>query len=65
MNGVVGKTPIEKAAQAIAMENVLLRCFLLRLLDPEDLGHAVTNEVRDQALELVISHTRTKKGYWE
>ena len=26
--------------------NVELRAFLLRLLDPEDLGHTVTQEVR-------------------
>jgi hypothetical protein len=63
MNRVVEKPPIEKAAESIAMDNVLLRCFLLRLLDPEDLGHAVTKEVRKEALELVVSHRKTKKGY--
>jgi hypothetical protein len=65
MNRVVEKPPIVKAAESIAMDNVLLRCFLLRLLDPEDLGHAVTEEVRKEALELVVSHRKTKKGYQE
>lgn len=37
---------IELAAEAIAMHNVRLRCLLLRLIDPEDLGHAVSEEVR-------------------
>jgi hypothetical protein len=31
--------------------NLELRAFILRLLDPEDLGHAVSNEVRQAALE--------------
>lgn len=65
MNRVVENPPIVKAAESIAMDNVLLRCFLLRLLDPEDLGHAVTEEVRKEALELVVSHRKTKKGYQE
>jgi hypothetical protein len=65
MNRVVEKPPIVKAAESIAMDNVLLRCFLLRLLDPEDLGHAVTEEVRKEALELVVSHRKTKQGYQE
>ncbi len=65
MNRVVENPPIVKAAESIAMDNVLLRCFLLRLLDPEDLGHAVTEEVRKEALELVVSHRKTKRGYQE
>lgn len=44
---------IELAAEAIAMHNVQLRCFLLRLIDPEDLGHAVSEEVRQLALKLL------------
>lgn len=28
--------------------------FLLRLLDPEDLGHAVTPEVRDEVRRLLL-----------
>lgn len=47
------KTPTELAAERITDHNIRLRSFLLRLLDPEDLGHAVTNEVRRLASELV------------
>lgn len=47
------ETPVEKAAQRLADHNVRLRTFLLRLLDPDDLGHAVTPEVRKLASELV------------
>lgn len=47
------KTPADLAAERIADHNIRLRSFLLRLLDPEDLGHAVTNEVRRLASELV------------
>lgn len=31
--------------------NLELRAFILRLLDPEDFGHAVSTEVRQAALE--------------
>jgi hypothetical protein len=41
------------AAQRITEHNVSMRSFLLRLLDPDDLGHAVTAEVRQRAIELV------------
>lgn len=37
------------AAERITAHNVALRSFILRLLDPEDLGHAVTPEVRLKA----------------
>jgi hypothetical protein len=37
---------IELAAEAIAMHNVILRCLLMRMIDPEGLGHAVSEEVR-------------------
>jgi len=37
---------IRRAAERIADRNVALRSFLLRLLNPDDLGHAVTQEVR-------------------
>lgn len=47
------------AAEAIALRNVRLRSFLLRLLDPEDLGHAVSHEVRQEALRLVLGETRS------
>ena len=50
-------TPIELAAESIAERNVQLRGFLLRLLDPEDLGHAVSAEVRCLVSQIL---TRTK-----
>jgi hypothetical protein len=58
---VAGRTPPEppadwaltRAAERIADHNVRLRSFLLRLLDPDDLGHAVTPEVRQLAREQV------------
>jgi hypothetical protein len=53
-------TPLALAARAIAMRNVTLRIFLLRLLDPEDLGHAVTAEVRHEALRLLVPNRSSK-----
>jgi len=50
----MNKPPIERAAERITEHNIKLRSFLLRLIDPEDLGHAVTNEVRQLANELVV-----------
>ncbi len=46
-------TPIERTAERLADHNVAMRSFLLRLLDFEDLGHAVTDEVRVLANQLV------------
>jgi len=44
---------LRAAAERITAHNVALRAFLLRLLDPEDLGHAVTPEVRQKASTLL------------
>ena len=44
---------LRAAADRIAAHNVALRSFLLRLLDPEDLGHAVSAEVRQKATGLL------------
>jgi hypothetical protein len=46
---------LQDAADNIAMHNVQLRSFLLRLTDPEDLGHAVSAEVRRMASALVLA----------
>lgn len=43
---------LEAAAMVLADHNVKLRSFMLRLNDPEDLGHAVPEEVRQMALKL-------------
>ena len=46
---------VERAAQSIAGRNIQLRAFLLRLLDPDDLGHAVSAEVRRKAHAMLLS----------
>lgn len=40
-------------AERLADRNVELRTFLLRLLHPEDLGHAVSQEVRKLVSEVL------------
>ena len=40
----------------IVDQNLELRAFLLRLLNPDDLGRAVTVEVRDEARRLLKLH---------
>lgn len=39
--------------QRLVDRNVQLRAFALRLLDPEDLGHAAGREVREAAREVL------------
>lgn len=34
--------------------NMELRSFLLRLIDPDDLGHAVPQHVRQEALRVLV-----------
>lgn len=46
---------LEATAQELARKNVSLRVFLLRLTDPEDLGWAVSEEVRKLALDHAAS----------
>jgi|TARA_R110000803_G_scaffold122436_5_gene190429 hypothetical protein len=46
---------LEDAAWAISQRNVQLRSFLLRLLDPNDLGHNVTQEVRELVNKLLVT----------
>jgi hypothetical protein len=53
------KMPLDKAAEVIALHNVQLRSLLLRLLDPEDLGHAVSAEVR-QLIVGIINRPQSK-----
>lgn len=38
--------------------------FLKRLLDPEDLGHAVSNETRKLAYQLLINHHHIERSSW-
>jgi hypothetical protein len=47
------------AAERIADQNVRLRSFLLRLLNPDDLGWSVSAEVRALAYALLHEQRRT------
>jgi hypothetical protein len=40
--------------------NVELRAFILRLIDPEDLGHAVPQHVREEALRVLVPSATVK-----
>lgn len=53
---------LQRAAERITDHNVQLRAFLLRLLDPEDLGHAVTPEVRQKAQTLLTMQRPEASG---
>ncbi len=47
---------IERAGETILdvmLENIKLRAFIRRLTHPEDLGHAVTSEVRQLAASVL------------
>lgn len=46
------KVPLDEWRNILADRDRLYR-FLRRLLNPEDLGHAVTAEVRDEVRELL------------
>jgi hypothetical protein len=39
--------------------------FIKRLLDPEDLGHAVSNECRQLAYTLLINSTHNERDSWQ
>jgi hypothetical protein len=39
--------------------------FIKRLLDPEDLGHAVSNECRQIAYGLLINSTYLERDSWQ
>ena len=39
--------------------------FLKRILDPEDLGHAVSNETRQLAYQLLINHHHIERASWQ
>jgi len=39
--------------------------FIKRLLDPEDLGHAVSNECRQIAYTLLINSTHIERDSWQ
>jgi len=39
--------------------------FIKRLLDPEDLGHAVSNETRQIAYTLLINSSHIERDSWQ
>ena len=39
--------------------------FMKRLLDPEDLGHAVSNETRQLAYQLLINNHFIERDAWQ
>jgi hypothetical protein len=39
--------------------------FIKRLLDPEDLGHAVSNECRQIAYTLLINSSHQERDSWQ
>jgi hypothetical protein len=53
-------TQLEKERESSREKTVLLK----RLLDPEDLGHAVTNEVRKQAYVIISNDQERERDKW-
>jgi len=53
-------TQIEKERESSKEKTVLLK----RLLDPDDLGHAVTNEVRKQAYAIISNDQEREREKW-
>ena len=53
-------TQLEKERESSREKTVLLK----RLLDPEDLGHAVTNEVRKQAYAIISNDQEREREKW-
>ena len=53
-------TKLEKERDSSREKTVLLK----RLLDPDDLGHAVTNEVRKQAYAIISNDHEREREKW-
>jgi hypothetical protein len=53
-------TQLELERESSRDKTVLLK----RLLDPEDLGHAVTNEVRKQAYAIISNQHEREREKW-
>jgi hypothetical protein len=54
-------TELEKQRKANQQHIV----FLKRLLDPEDLGHAATHEIRQLAYQLIINDHHLERSTWQ
>ena len=46
-------------------QNLATIGFLEQLLDPEDLGHSATNEIRQLAYQLLINHHHAERTSWQ
>ena len=46
-------------------QNLATIGFLKQLLDPEDLGHSATNEIRQLAYQLLINHHHAERSSWQ
>ena len=53
-------TQLERERESSRQKTVLLK----RLLDPEDLGHAVTEEVRKQAYIIISNEQEREREKW-
>jgi len=53
-------TQLEKERESSRDKTVLLK----RLLDPDDLGHSVTNEVRQQAYAIISNDQEREREKW-
>ena len=53
-------TQLEQERDSSREKTVLLK----RLLDPDDLGHAVTNEVRKQAYAIISNQMEREREKW-
>jgi hypothetical protein len=53
-------TQLEQERDSSREKTVLLK----RLLDPDDLGHAVTNEVRKQAYSIISNDHEREREKW-
>jgi len=46
-------------------QNLATISFLKQLLDPEDLGHSATHEIRQLAYQLLINHHHAERSSWQ
>lgn len=54
-------TQLENERHQSGQKTVLLK----RMLDPEDLGHVVSNEVRKLAYQILINDTDNERKQWK
>ena len=53
-------TELEKERKVSQQKSVLIK----RILDPEDLGHAVSQEIRQLAYQLMINELHMERKAW-